>query len=250
MRGAGIQTELIGPNDAAGAPGLTIGAVCDALRAEFADISISKLRYLEDRNLVTPRRTSGGYRLYGPRDVERLRTVLRLQRDEFLPLKVIREELDSGHVGTVGLAKQSRLIKRENLGSNDPGRTYDIEEVLAASGADRALVKALGQYGLVSGTDWFDESDREVITAAVELRAYGLEPRHLRTLRVAAEREAGLLEQVLSTGLRSPNPDRRNESMEALKSVAALASHVRHLMLVQELRRVVTSIGQSHPEKS
>lgn len=250
MRDAGVQTELLDPDDGDHAAGLTIGAVCDQLKPDFPDLSISKLRYLEDRELVTPRRTSGGYRLYGPRDVERLRTILRLQRDEFLPLKVIREELDSTRTGTVGVAKQARRIKRENLGAGGTGRRYGIEEVLSASGADRELVRALEQYGLVSGTDGFDDNDREVIKAAVELRAYGLEPRHLRTLKVAAEREAGLLEQVLATGLRSPNPDRRRESMEALESLAALASHVRHLMLVQELRRVVTSIGQSYPEDS
>ncbi len=243
-----MQTELLGPDDGEHAAGLTIGAVCDSLKPEFPDISISKLRYLEDRELVTPRRTSGGYRLYGARDVERLRTILRLQRDEFLPLKVIREELESTHTGTVPVAKQSRRMKRENLGGGEPERRQGIVQVMSSSGADRALIKSLQQYGLVGGGDAFDETEVDVIKAAVELGAYGLEPRHLRTLKVAAEREAGLLEQVLSTGLRSPNPDRRHEAMDALESLAALASHVRHLMLVQELRRVVATVAQSYPE--
>ena len=104
MRDLGVQTELLGPDDGDHAAGMTIGAVCDSLRPEFPDLSISKLRYLEDQELVTPRRTNGGYRLYGPRDVERLRTILRLQRDEFLPLKVIREELDSMRTGAVAAA--------------------------------------------------------------------------------------------------------------------------------------------------
>jgi DNA-binding transcriptional MerR regulator len=248
VRDAGLQTELLGPDDGDHAAGLTIGAVCDSLKPEFPEISISKLRYLEDRELVTPRRTSGGYRLYGPRDVERLRTILRLQRDEFLPLKVIREELDSTHTGTVPVAKQSRRMKRENLGGAEPERRQGIAQVMSSSGADRALIKSLQQYGLVGGGDAFDETEVEVVKAAVELGSYGLEPRHLRTLKVAAEREAGLLEQVLSTGLRSPNPDRRLEAMDALESLAALASHVRHLMLVQELRRVVATVAQSYPE--
>jgi len=239
---AGLQTELLGPDDADHGKGLTIGAVCDALRPEFPDLSISKLRYLEDRELVTPRRTSGGYRVYGPRDVERLRTILRLQRDEFLPLKVIREELDSMRTGSVAAAKESRRIKRENLTSAARGRRHPIAEVLSASGADRELVRSLDQFGLINGTDDLDDNDLEVVKAAVELRAYGLEPRHLRTLRVAAEREAGLLEQVLSTGLRSANPERRDEAVDSLEALAALASHVRHLMLVQELRRVVATI--------
>ena len=237
-----MQTELLSPDDGDTAAGRTIGAVCDMLKPEFPDLSISKLRYLEDQELVTPRRTSGGYRLYGPRDVERLRTILTLQRDEFLPLKVIREELDSMRTGAVASAKQARRIKRENLGSTDTQKTYGVEEILSMTGADRALLKSLQQYGLVSAGDRFDDTDREVIKAAVELRAYGLEPRHLRTLKVAAEREAGLLEQVLATGLKSPNPDRRQEALDSLESLAALASHVRHLMLVQELRHVVSSL--------
>jgi DNA-binding transcriptional MerR regulator len=243
-----VQTELLGPDDGDHAAGLTIGAVCDSLKPEFPDISISKLRYLEDRELVTPRRTSGGYRLYGPRYGDRLRTILRLQRDEFLPLKVIREELESTHTGAVPVAKQSWRIKRENLGGAEPERRQGIVQVMSSSGADRALIKSLQQYGLVGGGDAFDDTEVDVIKAAVELGTYGLEPRHLRTLKVAAEREAGLLEQVLSTSLRSPNPDRRHEAMDALESLAALASHVRHLMLVQELRRVVAAVAQSYPE--
>ena len=215
------------------------------LKPEFPDLSISKLRYLEDRELVTPRRTSGGYRLYGPRDIERLRTILTLQRDEFLPLKVIREELDAMRTGAVAAAKQSRRIKRENLaGEGTGGRRYGVEEILSISGADREMLRELERYGLVSGAADFDDTDREVVKAAVELRAYGLEPRHLRTLKNAAEREAGLLEQVLATGLRSPNPERRTEALESLESLAALASHVRHLMLVHELRDLVGSLPQ------
>ena len=240
-----MQTELLSPDDEDTAAGRTIGAVCDLLKPEFPDLSISKLRYLEDQELVTPRRTSGGYRLYGPRDVERLRTILTLQRDEFLPLKVIREELDAMRTGAVASAKQARRIKRENLGSPDAVKTFGVEEILSMTGADRSLLKSLEQYGLVSPGDRFDDTDREVIKAAVELRAYGLEPRHLRTLKVAAEREAGLLEQVLATGLKSPNPDRRQEALDSLESLAALASHVRHLMLVQELRHVVSSLPSS-----
>ena len=240
-----MQTELLSPHDEDTAAGRTIGAVCDMLKPEFPDLSISKLRYLEDQELVTPRRTSGGYRLYGPRDLERLRTILTLQRDEFLPLKVIREELDSMRTGAVASAKQARRIKRENLGSTDAMKTYGVEEILSMTGADRTVLKSLEQYGLVSAGDRFDDTDREVIKAAVELRAYGLEPRHLRTLKVAAEREAGLLEQVLATGLKSPNPDRRQEALDSLESLAALASHVRHLMLVQELRHVVSSLPSS-----
>ncbi len=248
MRGVGEQTELLGASDGDHAPGMTIGAVCDALRPDFPDLSISKLRYLEDRELVNPRRTSGGYRLYGPRDVERLRTILRLQRDEFLPLKVIRDELDATRTGAVAATTPARRIKRETLRPVAGGRRHDVAQVLAASGADRELIRDLDRYGLIRGTDDLDDNDLEVVKAAVELRAYGLEPRHLRTLKVAAEREAGLLEQVLSTALRSPNAGRRREAMDSLEALAALASHIHQLMLVQELRRVASSGPDPAPE--
>ncbi len=154
------------------------------------------------------------------------------------------------HTGPVGVAKQSRRIKRENLTRPEVGRTYGVEEILSMTGADRALLRSLEQYGLVRGDDGFDDGEREVIKAAVELRAYGLEPRHLRTLKVAAAREAGLLEQVLATGLKSSNPERRQESLESLESLAALASHVRHLILVQELRTVVRSLAPTSQENA
>ncbi|MCU0308499.1 MAG: MerR family transcriptional regulator [Thermoleophilia bacterium] len=222
--------------------GLTIGAVCRLLKVDFPSISISKLRYLEDQRLVMPRRTEGGYRLYSPMDVERLRTILRLQRDEFLPLRVIRQELESSTSGAFSVANQARQLKRANITEPAPTRRYGVEEVLQTTGAARELVHQLEQYGLVSGrAGSYDETDREVVQTAVELAAYGVEPRHLRLFRVAAEREAALLEQVLAAGLRSKNPDRRHEALESLEGLAALASHLRHLMLVSELRRIINA---------
>ena len=114
---------------------LTIGAVCDLLRAEHPTISISKIRYLEDQKLITPRRTPGGYRLYSPRDVERLRTILRLQRDEFLPLRVIRQELESSSSGAFSVAEQAKKMKRAQLTGPAPTRRYSASEVMEATGA-------------------------------------------------------------------------------------------------------------------
>ena len=218
---------------------LTIGAVRDLLAADFPSISISKIRYLEDQGLISPQRTAGRYRLYTPREVERLRTILRLQRDEFLPLRVIRQELESSSTGTFSAASQAKQLKRAHLSEPAPTRRYSAEEVTAATGASAALLRQLEDYGLIDGSDGgFDENDREVVKTALELGAYGVEPRHLRIFRVAAEREAGLLEQLLAAGLRSRNPERRREALESLESLAALASHMRHLMLVAELREV------------
>jgi DNA-binding transcriptional MerR regulator len=220
---------------------LTIGAVCDLLRADFPSISISKIRYLEDQKLIQPQRTAGGYRLYSPLEVERLRTILRLQRDEFLPLRVIRQELESSTTGAFSVANQAKQLKRAQLAEPAPTRRYSAEEILATTGADASLLRSLEEYGLVDGgrDDGFDETDREVVQTALELSSYGVEPRHLRIFRAAAQREAGLLEQWLAVGMRSRNPERRREALEALENLAALAAHMRHLMLISELRQIV-----------
>lgn len=230
------------PGDEDASPGEeahTIGAVCRMLQADFPSISISKIRYLEDQGLIAPKRTAGRYRMYTPLEVERLRTILRLQRDEFLPLRVIRQELESSTTGAFSVANQAKQLKRAQLAEPAPTRRYEADEIIAATGASAALVRALQEYGLIGGrADGFDDTDREVVKTALKLGAFGVEPRHLRIFRVAAEREAGLLEQLLATGLRSRNPERRREALESLESLAALASHMRHLMLVSELREV------------
>lgn len=222
--------------------GITIGRVCKELKAEFPSISISKIRFLEDQRLITPQRTDGGYRKYTQNDVERLRTILRLQRDEFLPLRVIRQELESSQSGSFSVSNQARQLKRANLSEPAPSIRSDVEEVVERTGAPAALIAALEQYGLISageGGEGYTETDREIVQTALELSGFGVEPRHLRIFRVAAEREAGLLEQVLAAGLRSKNPERRREATSELEKLAALASHLRHLMLVSELRRIV-----------
>ena len=236
---AGDEVEAGGMTDGA----LTIGAVCDLLRGDFPSISISKIRYLEDQKLITPRRTPGGYRLYSPLEVERLRTILRLQRDEFLPLRVIRQELESSTTGAFSVANQAKQLKRAQLAEPAPTSRYTADDILAATGASATLLRALEEYGLVGGRrgEGFDETDREVVKTAIELSAYGVEPRHLRVFRSAAEREAGLLEQLLAAGMRSRNPERRREALEALETLAALAANMRHLMLISELRQIVSA---------
>jgi DNA-binding transcriptional MerR regulator len=222
---------------------LSIGAVCDALKADFPTISISKIRYLEDQKLVSPKRTPGGYRLFTHDDLERLRTVLRLQRDEFLPLRVIRQELESGASSSFSATSQAKQIKRAQLSEPAPSRRYTLDELLERTGASSSLVRDLGEYGLIDTSDGFDEVAVEVVQSAMELSQYGVEPRHLRLFRTAAEREASLLEQLLSSGLRSRNPERRAEAFTALDELAGLVSHMRHLLLVTELRGRVQSNG-------
>ncbi len=226
-----------------GEKALTIGRVCEELKAEFPSVSISKIRFLEDQRLVTPQRSPGGYRKYSQRDVERLRTILRLQRDEFLPLRVIRQELETSTTGSFSVANQARQLKRANLTEPAPTLRVDADDLVESTGAPRSLIQALQQFGLIGDgdSDSYNETDRETVQTALELAAFGVEPRHLRLFRVAAEREAGLLEQVLAAGLRSKNPERRREALQELENLAALASHMRHLMLVSELRKIVST---------
>jgi DNA-binding transcriptional MerR regulator len=224
---------------------LTIGAVCKILQSEFDDVSISKIRYLEDQKLLNPRRTSGGYRLYSQADVERLRTILRLQRDEFLPLRVIRQELAAG--GDVVLGDSDRkpaagAVRRAIL--VDTSRAYlSVDEIVEETGAREELIRELENYGIVQpekreGKVVYDETDREIVRAANELSRVGVGARNLRVFRSSADREANLLEALLGPSLRSRNPERRKEALESLESLAATVSHLKHLLLVRDLRRL------------
>jgi DNA-binding transcriptional MerR regulator len=227
---------------------LTIGAVCKILQSEFDDVSISKIRYLEDQKLLSPRRTSGGYRLYSQSDVERLRTILRLQRDEFLPLRVIRQELASGGdlVGLTGDGAERKpaagAVRRAIL--VDTSRAYlTLEEIVEETGAREELIRELENYGIVQpekreGKTVYDETDREIVRAANELSRVGVGARNLRVFRSSADREANLLEALLGPSLRSRNPERRKEALQSLESLAATVSHLKHLLLVRDLRRL------------
>jgi DNA-binding transcriptional MerR regulator len=242
-----VSDQPARPPESASRPrkALTIGAVCKILQGEFDDVSISKIRYLEDQKLLNPRRTSGGYRLYSQSDVERLRTILRLQRDEFLPLRVIRQELagggdlvlgDSERNPTNGAARRAILV--------DTSRAYlALEEVVEETGAREELIAELENFGIVQpekreGKVVYDETDREIVRAANELSRVGVGARNLRVFRSSADREANLLEALLGPSLRSRNPERRKEALQSLESLAATVSHLKHLLLVRDLRRL------------
>jgi DNA-binding transcriptional MerR regulator len=227
---------------------LTIGAVCKALEQEFPGISISKIRYLEDQKLLNPRRTPGGYRLYTQGDVARLRTILRMQRDEFLPLRVIRQELAAGRAADTQVPRPSRDAPRARRASmsvrEQTAALFSLEDVLEETKADAKLVRELEEYGVVKGElrgglRYFDETEREIIGAVAELARYGVAGRNLRVFRSSADREASLLQQILAPALRSRNPQRRKEAVEALESLAAVTTHLKHLLLVRDLRKIV-----------
>jgi DNA-binding transcriptional MerR regulator len=224
---------------------LTIGAVCKTLKGEFPDVSISKIRYLEDQQLLTPRRTQGGYRLYSPADVSRLRTILRLQRDEFLPLRVIRTELAAGRAGDESAGEPAPTLPgRPGSLSTPAAARMTRSELAERSGVDERLLSELEEFGVIraAGRDSetaYDDVDREIVRAVAELKRYGAAGRNLRVFRGSAEREAALLEQMLGAALRSPNQEKRKEAVESLENLAAVVSRFQHLLLIRDLRRLV-----------
>lgn len=240
-----VSEQQSRPRDSRPRKALTIGAVCKILENEFDDISISKIRYLEDQKLLTPRRTQGGYRLYSQSDVERLRTILRLQRDEFLPLRVIRQELATGGEIELGGGERRPAASgaRRAILVDAASAQLSLDEVVEETGARAELVAELENFGIVqpekrNGRTVYDETDREIVRAANELSRVGVGARNLRVFRSSADREANLLEALLGPSLRSRNPERRKEALESLESLAATVSHLKHLLLVRDLRRL------------
>jgi DNA-binding transcriptional MerR regulator len=226
---------------------ITIGAVCKALEQEFPDISISKIRYLEDQKLLSPRRTPGGYRLYTHAEVARLRTILRMQRDEFLPLRVIRQELAAGRAADTVItpAGDGKRVRRASVSvSESNGALYSLEDVLEQTHTTAKLVSELEEYGVIKGeirggVRYYEETEREIIGAVAELARYGVGGRNLRVFRSSADREANLLQQILAPALRSRNPGRRKEALEALENLATVTTHLKHLLLIRDLRKIV-----------
>jgi DNA-binding transcriptional MerR regulator len=228
---------------------MTIGAVCKALVNEFPDISISKIRYLEDQKLLEPKRTPGGYRLYSQSDVARLRTILRLQRDEFLPLRVIRQELASGRTDREIVPSQApaegRPRRAPAISAPSSGAVYSLEDVIEETRAEPSLVQSLQDYGVISGQQrggsvWFDDTEREIVRACVELSRYGVAGRNLRVFRTSADRESALLQQILAPSLRSRNPERKRDAIDALENLATVTTHLKHLLLVRDLRKLLS----------
>lgn len=188
----------------------SIGEVLAELKDEFPELSHSKLRFLEDRGLVNPQRTASGYRKFTPRDVERLRLVLALQRDHYMPLKAIGEYLDALDRGLEppelpgGRPRVPRVVYDAGTDGVPDGATRPLrlrrQELVEAADADEELVASLEGFGLIAPSTYgyYDAHDLEVTRTARELARYGIEPRHLRAFRTAADRELGLIEQVVA----------------------------------------------------
>ncbi len=218
---------------------MSIGEVLSALRGDFPDVTISKIRFLESEGLVEPARTPSGYRKFSHQDVERLRYVLSAQRDQYLPLRVIKEHLeaiDRGH--EVPARPGGRLLEPGSAGDTSEVR-LSRSQLIEAAGIDSDLLDQIENYGLVArraGSTHYDGDALAVARAVAEMHGYGLEPRHLRVFRTGAEREAGLVEQVVAPLLRQRDPEARARAEEVVREMGALSVRL-HTALVRTALR-------------
>ncbi|MEV5321216.1 MerR family transcriptional regulator [Streptomyces sp. NPDC052687] len=230
--GAGTGTA------AAGTGLMSIGTVLNVLREEFPEVTISKIRFLESEGLIEPQRTPSGYRKFSAGDVERLGHVLRMQRDHYLPLKVIREHLDALERGeevrlpTLGRQRDGEAVPEPAEGPT--AARIGRAELLAAAGIDEGQLAEWEAYGLIRAVaeGVYDAECVTVATLVAELGRFGIEPRHLRSMKAAAEREAGLVDQVVAPLKRHRNPQTRALAEARTKELAGLAVKL-HAALVQ-----------------
>ncbi|MBT0568217.1 MerR family transcriptional regulator [Williamsia sp. CHRR-6] len=219
---------------------MSIGAVLDRLRGDFPDVTISKIRFLESEGLITPQRSPSGYRRFTTADCERLRFVLTAQRDRYLPLKVIKEQLESidrGERVDPGTARLLSSARSWVAPATDFAHTtarISRETLVARTGATDGFVSELQRGGLLTAGPggFFDEDAVRLVEAAAALAAYGLEARHLRTFKVSADREAGLVVQIATPIAKSRGDGARDRAEEVIRELAALSVTL-HTQLVK-----------------
>jgi DNA-binding transcriptional MerR regulator len=236
--------------------GMSIGAVLDLLRPDFPDVTISKIRFLEAEGLVTPERTASGYRRFTAYDCARLRFILTAQRDQYLPLKVIKAQLDAlpdGELPSTSAGYVPRLVSVDGASDADPttgaatvgvGRTQvrlSREDLLARSGVDDELVTALVKAGVITTGPggFFDEHSVVIAQCARALADYGVEPRHLRAFRSAADRQSDLIAQIAGPVGKGSQAGARDRADDLAREVAALAITLHTSLIKSAVRDVL-----------
>lgn len=219
---------------------MTIGDVLGLLRPEFPDITISKIRFLESEGLVEPQRSPSGYRKFGAADVERLRFVLTAQRDHYMPLRVIRQHLEArdrgDNVPPLGDREPPRRRPRTLVAADttaaDPAVRLTRRQLLDGAGIDEALLTRLEEYGLVHRTGGQYEGEAlNIARIAAALGEFGFEVRHLRAVKAAADRQVGLIEQMVAPQLRRRSRGAHEQAAETAREIAALSVRL-HAALV------------------
>jgi DNA-binding transcriptional MerR regulator len=226
----------------------SIGEVLVTIKTEFPDITISKIRFLESEGLIQPERTPSGYRKFYEKDVERLRAILRMQRDEYLPLKVIKERLQQQEAGDGQAAEavpEEAGEPAEELAEPPTGLQMSIEEMSAATGVDRERIKELESFGLVcshgpESARYYDGDDYIILSIVKDLFRYGVEPRHLTMYKHFAEREAAFFETIVMPQLRQRNPDARRAATNALTELAKASRKLKAALLRTNLRQYLS----------
>ena len=229
---------------------LTIGEVVQRLQGSYPDLSISKVRFLEEEGLVAPERTQGGYRKFSQPDVARVEMILRLQKEHFLPLAVIREKLSDFDRGRIPAELQRAAVGMTAplpLMAEDEG-PLTLEDAPGSLGIPASFVRELDEFGLVSiargdSGDEIARSDVQIVHAAWELRRFGVEPRHLRMYENFADREAALFSQILMPAFRHKSADTKQKLSETLVELGALTDELKSRLLRRSLKRVFEDIG-------
>jgi len=252
-RGSEQQADASAPRTSRSGPvaregeTLTIGQVVELLKEEFPSLSISKVRYLEDRGLLSPARTKGRYRKYTREDVRRLRTILSLQRDEYLPLEVIKERLERAAAALHGAPGSDVTSPIVNLRTQAPLRreepSFSWDELLHQTGASEAFLRSLVEFRLLEPTGQggvqFTETDVAVVRICQSLTRFGVEPRNLRLLASSVERESAVIIQLALPSLRSAHRDRREYGEQVLADLGALYVELMSLLLHRQLRKAL-----------
>jgi DNA-binding transcriptional MerR regulator len=222
---------------------MSIGEVLVTLKTEFPDVTISKIRFLEGEGLIDPERTPSGYRKFRDPDIDRLRTILRMQRDEYLPLRVIKDRLDSSEEEPLPKrGKKAADNADDELAIPPTGLHMSAEELAAATGVDRDRIRELESFGILcvhgmNGDQFYDGDDFVVLSIVKDFFKYGIEPRHLSMYRHFAEREASFFESIVLPTLRQRNPDARRMASENLTDLANLARKLKQALLRSNLRQ-------------
>jgi DNA-binding transcriptional MerR regulator len=215
---------------------LSIGQVLARLSPEFPDLSPSKLRFLEERHLVTPSRTESGYRKFSPTDLERLRLVLTMQRDYYLPLKVIRGYLDDLDAGREPQLPGGVTVSGPSMLPSD--RRLSREELIKEAGATPMLLGDAVTASLIVAAEHYGDDELAVLKALVELQRSGIEPRHLRGFRAAAERELGLIESALIPVARRKDASSRAKALDMAREIAGQLEVVRSNLIRSALGKL------------
>ncbi len=235
---------------------MSIGDLLKSMQGEFPDLTISKIRFLESEGLIEPERTPSGYRKFGQADAQRLRFILKLQREKYMPLKVIREkigELESGkaRAGDLVPGMLSSLEAGEDLVAYDDS-TLLREDVPQALDMDLSFIATLEEFGLICAHDgnegpFYDKEDVKIMRIAKEFSRFGLEPRHMRMYENLTGRESMAFEQIIAPLLRSKDPETRRRALDNLMQLVNLSRELKDLLLKNRVKEYFIRANQPIP---